>query len=629
MEIDGHPVAAGAGDRVAIGAPGSTALWIARAPGDPFQRILVRGAGESGPLRVVVVAETSAALGTSDRVLAHRALQTVLRALPAAARVTILAADWNTSAIAESVAPAEAERALGRLDAVVGAGALHLERALSDAFSRAKRDNGAVLFVGAGVDPFPGDALRAPLLAARDADLRLSIVTVGPPPDPLADAAAVTGGVALEAGTIAATMPELLAALRPRPPRPALEARGLDGWRPLETSDGGTVWVGRALDGPAAANGPSPGAAEPGDLLALWDRARLSWSERGNQARAGSGDRAALAPLRALLVLENDAEYARYGLAAPVAFAEAVNEAGKAGAAAHRTARSKEGLYGLRGNDSAPASEILGPLMDEQVRNAGVLGTIGTGASYGVGGLGGRRAAPEVVPETASVRGSLDKEIVRRIVRRHLNELRYCYQQDARSHGAETGRIVVQFSISASGKVASAEQRTLSMVNPPVGRCFVEAVRRWEFPPPVGGGTVLVSFPFALLPTGDASVGLASSPPAASSVPTPAPAIEDALAILAGREPLAARLARVCERLGLDRTVDPETAAWSIDRHDVDLSTVVLVSRLLAAAGRSADGVRVLSERASSAPDAVVAELRRLGAARDAEEVVALQKREP
>ncbi len=38
-----------------------------------------------------------------------------------------------------------------------------------------------------------------------------------------------------------------------------------------------------------------------------------------------------------------------------------------------------------------------------------------------------RRMVPDILLGVASVRGSLDKEIIRRTVRRHLNEVRYCY----------------------------------------------------------------------------------------------------------------------------------------------------------------------------------------------------------
>ena len=47
------------------------------------------------------------------------------------------------------------------------------------------------------------------------------------------------------------------------------------------------------------------------------------------------------------------------------------------------------------------------------------------------GNLKGRKAgAPEVVPGTAEVRGSLDKELIRRIIRRHINEVKFCYERE-------------------------------------------------------------------------------------------------------------------------------------------------------------------------------------------------------
>ena len=166
------------------------------------------------------------------------------------------------------------------------------------------------------------------------------------------------------------------------------------------------------------------------------------------------------------------------------------------------------------------------------------------------------------------------------------------------------------------------------MVNPPVGRCFLDAIRRWEFPKSVGGEGAVVSFPFTLVPAADASRA-PSTTPAPGPATAPAPASVQALEILAGDEPLATRVTHLCERLGLDRTNDPETAAWSIDRGGADLSTVILVGRLLAAAGRSPDAVRVLSERAPLAPASVVEELRHLGAGHDADEVEVLQRRKP
>jgi len=196
-------------------------------------------------------------------------------------------------------------------------------------------------------------------------------------------------------------------------------------------------------------------------------------------------------------------------------------------------------IASIFGRDSAlgnDAADVLGGLVGNQIGEAygvgglglvgtgsggggtgegtiglGNLGTIGkgggggNGSGYGrgAGGLGGRRAhAPDVIPGQANVRGSLDKEIIRRIIRRHINEVKYCYEQELTKKPALGGRIMVQFTIAASGQVIASVLQNSTMGNAKVENCTVQAVRRWEFPKPLGGGIVIVSYPFVLTPAG-------------------------------------------------------------------------------------------------------------------------------
>jgi TonB family protein len=196
-------------------------------------------------------------------------------------------------------------------------------------------------------------------------------------------------------------------------------------------------------------------------------------------------------------------------------------------------------IASIFGRDSAlgnDAADVLGGLVGNQIGEAygvgglglvgtgsggggtgegtiglGNLGTIGkgggggNGSGYGrgAGGLGGRRAhAPDVIPGTANVRGSLDKEIIRRIIRRHINEVKYCYEQELTKKPELGGRIMVQFTIAASGQVIASVLQNSTMGNARVENCTVQAVRRWEFPKPLGGGIVIVSYPFVLTPAG-------------------------------------------------------------------------------------------------------------------------------
>ncbi len=121
----------------------------------------------------------------------------------------------------------------------------------------------------------------------------------------------------------------------------------------------------------------------------------------------------------------------------------------------------------------------------------------GSGYGRGAGGLGGRRArAPDVIPGQANVRGSLDKEIIRRIIRRHINEVKYCYESELTKKADLSGRISVQFTIAATGQVIASVLQSSTMGNIRVENCVVQSVRRWEFPKPMGGGIVIVSYPF-------------------------------------------------------------------------------------------------------------------------------------
>jgi hypothetical protein len=182
------------------------------------------------------------------------------------------------------------------------------------------------------------------------------------------------------------------------------------------------------------------------------------------------------------------------------------------------------------GNDPEDA---LGNLIGVQIGDAagpGGLGPLGTGPggggtgehTIGIGSLntigsagrdsGGRNEygrqvglltrprramVPEVTAEPPHVRGSLDKEIIRRIVRQHMNEVKFCYDQELPRKPTLAGRIAVQFAISPVGQVITSVMQSTSMDDARVENCVVNAVRRWEFPRPVGGGIAIVIYPFS------------------------------------------------------------------------------------------------------------------------------------
>ena len=78
--------------------------------------------------------------------------------------------------------------------------------------------------------------------------------------------------------------------------------------------------------------------------------------------------------------------------------------------------------------------------------------------------------------------------------------MKYCYEQELTKKPDLGGRIMVQFTIAASGQVIASVLQNSTMGNARVENCTVQAVRRWEFPKPLGGGIVIVSYPFVLTP---------------------------------------------------------------------------------------------------------------------------------
>jgi len=137
----------------------------------------------------------------------------------------------------------------------------------------------------------------------------------------------------------------------------------------------------------------------------------------------------------------------------------------------------------------------------------GALGT-GSGSSTGSGfgrgsgsGFGGRgKKVPQVRQEKAAVKGALDKDIIRRIVRAHINEVRYCYNQGLARDPALKGKVSISFTIGPTGKVSIATVADSTLSDENVANCIAKAVKRWTFPKPIGGGVVVVTYPFVLEP---------------------------------------------------------------------------------------------------------------------------------
>lgn len=137
------------------------------------------------------------------------------------------------------------------------------------------------------------------------------------------------------------------------------------------------------------------------------------------------------------------------------------------------------------------------------VRTMGLPGGGGGGYGHGYGMIVGHRAAvaPRILVGRAIVRGALDKEILRRVIRRHINEVRFCYEKElGPGKKATGGRVELKLVIVETGRVLTSEVTSSTLGNPAVESCIAAAGRRWEFPSANGGGIVEVHYPFVFRP---------------------------------------------------------------------------------------------------------------------------------
>src|SRR5690606_17930529 len=96
-------------------------------------------------------------------------------------------------------------------------------------------------------------------------------------------------------------------------------------------------------------------------------------------------------------------------------------------------------------------------------------------------------AATETPVLETQVEGALDRQIIRRVVRAHVGEIRTCYNEGLQDDPALEGRVVVNFTIDESGHVEDSALADSTLTDQAVSACIVSAVSRWTFPKPDHG----------------------------------------------------------------------------------------------------------------------------------------------
>ncbi|MGE5181967.1 MAG: AgmX/PglI C-terminal domain-containing protein [Acidobacteriota bacterium] len=136
------------------------------------------------------------------------------------------------------------------------------------------------------------------------------------------------------------------------------------------------------------------------------------------------------------------------------------------------------------------------------------------GGPYGVIGHGHPNAASTSIGQ-ASTRGDLDKAVIRRYIRRNLQKITYCYEQQLVVDPKLEGTIDAHFVIDHEGNVTSSKADGL---DPKVAACVALVIAGIHFPKPAGAGGVHVNYPFTFRSAGSDPVQTVSPPP-----PSPPP----------------------------------------------------------------------------------------------------------
>jgi hypothetical protein len=188
------------------------------------------------------------------------------------------------------------------------------------------------------------------------------------------------------------------------------------------------------------------------------------------------------------------------------------------------------GQGGLGGDLKGAVGNMYGPVVGDSyglgglgIRGSGSGGG-GSGETIGIGGVGtkgrggglggygsgqgnlGRKGERDVniSTGTAQVMGSIDKELVRKVIQEHAAQIRYCYEQQLALNPKLSGKVAVKWVINADGSASSAQidASATTLNDAKVHQCMMARITSWEFPKPKGGGMAVITYPWILRSSG-------------------------------------------------------------------------------------------------------------------------------
>ena len=113
---------------------------------------------------------------------------------------------------------------------------------------------------------------------------------------------------------------------------------------------------------------------------------------------------------------------------------------------------------------------------------------------------------PEIDPGPVVVCGGeggcMDKELIRKVIAGHRDQIRFCYELALQQSPALSGKVAVQFAVGTAGLVSTARVENSTARSEALGDCLVSRVRTWQFPVGARSAGFRVTYPFVFKPSG-------------------------------------------------------------------------------------------------------------------------------
>jgi TonB family protein len=175
-------------------------------------------------------------------------------------------------------------------------------------------------------------------------------------------------------------------------------------------------------------------------------------------------------------------------------------------------------LGGLQGKVAGDSNGFGGLGLKGSQSGGGALGNTigiaGVGTRFGGDREGAARSGSHIMGDKKKtdiaiqqsdmqIQGSIDPELIRRVIHSHRDQIRYCYEMELVRQPKLAGKVKIRFVIGENGFVTSTGVAESSVHNPTLEQCIAARVKSWEFPKPKGGGVAIVSYPFVFKQSGE------------------------------------------------------------------------------------------------------------------------------